>query len=184
MSSQRNTPNHGPSALEPQGIGTSHGRISIYAAPKPVLTHIQWSISEVLGRPYELRWDSQPLTPAMWRTHLSWNGTLGIGAKLASSLRGWHYLQFEIYEAAINGSDGSIYLYTSDLGLFRGNIGPHGDIMINEHQLQSIVNRNLKESDICEEIEKLLGKPWNDSLEPYRRLEIDGIDEIAGRLSV
>jgi hypothetical protein len=56
--------------------------------------------------------------------------------------------------------------------------------MINEHQLQMILHGNIKESDICEEIEKLLGKPWNDDLEPFRRIERDGYDEVAGRISV
>jgi hypothetical protein len=43
---------------------------------------------------------------------------------------------------------------------------------------------NLKDHDICEEIERLLGKPWNEALEPFRRIEIDGCDDIADRLSV
>lgn len=184
MSSQSKKPLGGPSALEPFGIGTSHGRISIYSAPKVVLSHIQWSINDALGSPHNLRWDPQPITPATWRTHLNWNGVLGTGAKLASALRGWHYLNFEIYEAATNGSDGSLYMHTPELGLFRANIGPHGDIMINEHQLQSALMTNLKDRDICEEIERLLGKPWNDQLEPFRRIEIDGCDDIADRLSV
>jgi hypothetical protein len=184
MSSRNKKPSSSPSALEPLGIGISHGRISIYSAPKVVLSHIQWSISDELGSPHNLRWDPQPLVPTTWRTHLSWNGLLGTGAKLASALRGWHYLNFEIYEAAGNGSDGSLYMHTPDLGLFRANIGPHGDIMINENQLQNVLNINLKDRDICEEIETLLGKPWNEELEPFRRIEIDGCDDLADRISV
>ncbi|MFM8844107.1 MAG: DUF3145 family protein [Actinomycetota bacterium] len=184
MSSQSKKPVNGPNTLEPRGIGNSHGRISIYSAPKVVLSHIQWSVSDALGRPHALRWDPQPLAPASWRTHLSWSGALGTGAKLASALRGWHYVAFEIYEAAANGSDGSIYLFTSELGLFRGNIGPHGDIMVNEHQLQNLLSGTIKDRDICEEIEKLVGKPWNDVLEPFRRIEIDGCENAAARISV
>jgi hypothetical protein len=184
MSSQSKKTKIGPRPLEPLGIGVSHGQISIYSAPKAVLAHVQWSINEVLGKPHELSWQIQPLAVGTWRANLSWNGLLGTGAKLASALRGWHYLKFEIYEAAMNGSDGSLYLFTTDLGLYRSNVGPHGDIMINEHQLQMILHGNIKESDICEEIEKLLGKPWNDDLEPFRRIERDGYDEVAGRISV
>ena len=184
MSSRSKKQPTGPSALEPLGIGTSHGRISIYSAPKVVLSHIQWSVNDQLGSPHNLRWDLQPLVPTTWRTHLSWNGVLGTGAKLASALRGWHYLNFEIYEAAANGSDGSLYMHTPDLGLFRANIGPHGDIMINENQLQNVLHINLKDRDICEEIEKLLGKPWNEALEPFRRVEIDGCDDLADKISI
>ena len=184
MSSRSKKSLNGPSALEPIGIGTSHGRISIYSAPKVVLSHIQWSLSDVIGTPQHLRWDPQPLIPASWRTHLSWNGSLGAGAKIASALRGWHYLKFEVYEAASHGSDGSLYMFTSELGMFRGNVGPHGDIMINEHQLHNVLNSNLRVHDICEEIEKLIGKPWNEVLEPFRRIEIDGCEEATAKISV
>ena len=184
MSSQSKKAINGARPLEPIGIGVSHGHIAIYSAPKAVLTHIQWSINEVLRKPHELSWQIQPLKVGTWRAQLSWNGLLGTGAQLASALRGWHYLKFEIYEAASNGSDGSLYMFTTELGLFRSNIGPHGDIMINEHQLQKVINGNIKESDVCEEIENLLGKPWNDDLEPFRRIESDGYDEVAGRVSV
>ena len=69
-------------------------------------------------------------------------------------------------------------------GLFRANIGPHGDIMVNEHQLHTLISAHIKESDVCIEIEKLLGAPWNETLEPFRRIEIDGIDENVGKISV
>ena len=177
-------PSVGPQALEPIGIGSTHGRITIYSSPKAVTTHVAWSINDVLGRVHELRWNPQPLVPATWRTSLSWNGLIGSGARLASALRNWHYLTFEIYEAALHGSDGSLYMFTPELGLFRGNIGPHGDIMVNEHQLHTLISAHIKESDVCIEIEKLLGAPWNETLEPFRRIEIDGIDENVGKISV
>jgi hypothetical protein len=75
-------------------------------------------------------------------------------------------------------------MFTPELGLFRTNIGPHGDIMINEHQLNSALMNSMKEGGIVDEIEKMLGKSWNESLEPFRRLEIDGVDEMAGKISV
>ena len=167
----------GPNALEPTGIGSTHGRITIYSSPKAVTTHVAWSINEILGRVHELRWSPQPLIPVTWRTSLSWNGHIGSGARLASALRNWHYLTFEIYEAALHGSDGSLYMFTPELGLFRANIGPHGDIMVNEHQLHTLISAHIKESDVCIEIEKLLGAPWNEVLEPFRRIEIDGIED-------
>ena len=184
MSSQSKKSSNGPEPLEPRGIGVTHGHIAIYSAPKAVLAHVQWSINEVLGKPHELTWQIQPLMVGTWRTQFSWNGLLGSGAKLASALRGWHYLKFEIYEAAMKGSDGSLYMFTTELGLFRSNVGPHGDIMINEHQLNMALSSSLKESEIVGSIEKILGKPWNESLEPFRKIEIDGVDEMAGRISV
>ena len=175
---------HQPLELSPIGIGHSHGSLSIFSAPRAVITHVQWSISDVLGRPEKLNWQTQPLIAGTYRTHVSWSGNLGTGATLASVLRGWHYLHFEVYEAAQNGSDGSLFMFTPDLGLFRANIGPHGDIMINEHQIMSTISKNLRECDVLTELEKIIGKPWNDALEPFRRIEIEGVDEDAGRISV
>ena len=177
-------PSVGPQALEPIGIGSAHGRIAIYSAPRAVTTHVAWSINDALERPNELGWQPQPLLPGTWRTSLAWNGLIGTGARLASALRSWHYLHFEIYEASLHGSDGSLYMFTPDLGLFRANIGPHGDIMVNEHQLHKVISSHLKESDVCNQIEKLLGSPWNEVLEPFRRIEIDGTEDLVGRISV
>lgn len=56
--------------------------------------------------------------------------------------------------------------------------------MINEHQLNNLLSNLIKESEVVAEIEKMLGKEWNEHLEPYRKIEIDGVDEVAGRLSV
>jgi hypothetical protein len=56
--------------------------------------------------------------------------------------------------------------------------------MINEHQLNYVLSNYIKESEVVVEIEKILGKQWNESLEPYRKIEIDGLDEVAGRISV
>jgi hypothetical protein len=172
------------SLLHPIGIGPTHGRIHIYSAPKPVLSHINWSLNEVLGAPIELKWSPQPLAVGTWRVAIAWHGSFGAGARIASALRGWHYLRFEVYESALNGSDGSLFMFTPELGLYRANVGPHGDIMMSEYQVTNAISANLKESDVISQLERLLGKPWDQSLEPFRQIEIDGIDDCAGRISV
>ena len=170
--------------LNPTGIGPTHGHLSIFSAPKSVLTHLQWSLGESLGAPVKLVWNPQRLIPGTWCTTLSWNSSLGAGARIASTLRGWHYLNFEVYEAATNGSDGSLYLFTPELGLFRANVGPHGDIMISEHQIVSSIFSNVRQDELVADLERVLGKPWHDALEPFRRAQIDGVETPAGRISV
>ena len=95
-----------------------------------------------------------------------------------------HYLKFEIHETAANGSDGSLFMYTPELGIFYANVGPHGDVMINENQIQSIIRENISEVDVIEKLERTIGKPWDDYLEPFRRAtkEIDDAESI--RISV
>jgi hypothetical protein len=75
-------------------------------------------------------------------------------------------------------------MFTPELGLYRANVGPHGDIMMSEYQVTNAISANLKESDVISQLERLLGKPWDQSLEPFRQIEIDGIDDCAGRISV
>lgn len=170
--------------LSPKGMSPSHGRTAIYSAPKAVLTNVQWSLSEAIGNPITLNWQPQTLVPGTWRTSFSWNSDLGAGARIASTLRGWHYLNFEVYEAALNGTDGSLFLFTPELGLFRATIGVHGDILLNEHQILSAMKSNAKDEDLESNLEKMLGVPWHEAIEPFRRLEIDGEQNYAGRLSV
>jgi hypothetical protein len=158
--------------------------VEIYSAPKAVLTHIQWSLSDAIGHPVDINWSRQPLRSGTWKSSISWSSSLGAGARIATTLRGWHYLNFEVYEAALNGSDGSIFLFTPELGLFRANIGPHGDIVLNEHQISNAMKTSLQEGELTSNLERMLGVPWHESLEPFRRVEIDGAESTADKISV
>lgn len=159
--------------LGPVGFGPSHGHLYIYSAPRAVLQHIQWSIAEVLKCPISINWEPQPLAPATFRSEISWQGVIGTGAQLTSTLKGWHYLTFELHEAAVNGSDGSIYMFTPELGLFHGTVGPHGDLMINENQVRRVLAINGRDSDALIEIERLLGVKWDEHLEAFRHARDD-----------
>jgi hypothetical protein len=45
----------------------------------------------------------------------------------------------------------------------------HGDIMIPEDRLKAaVVKSSLGDTTLVVEIEKLLGRPWDDELEPFR----------------
>ena len=74
------------------GFGPAHGYLYLHVAPRAVAKHLEWSISEVLGYPVSLNWQPQTLQPGTLRAELSWSSLIGSGSKLASSLKGWHYL--------------------------------------------------------------------------------------------
>ena len=169
--------------IGPSGFGPSSGSLIIHSAPKAVLSHVQWSIAEVIGSPISIHWEKQHLAPACFRTELNWRGVVGTGSKLVSTLRGWHYLIFELHESAGNGSDGSLYMFAPELGLFHGTVGPHGDLMINENQIKRVLKENSKPIEMYDAIERLLGKEWDEFLEPFREKAFneDGLD---ARLSV
>jgi hypothetical protein len=126
-------------------------------------------VGGVLGSAVSLEWTPQPAQAGTYRAEYSWLGDPGTAAAVASSLRGWNHLRFEITEEASAGTEGSRYSYTPELGVFHAVTGIHGDIMIPEDRLKAVVVRAaLGETTLEVEIDKLLGKPWDDELETFR----------------
>jgi hypothetical protein len=74
-------------------------------------------------------------------------------------------------------------MFTPELGLFRATVSPTGDLVINENQIQKVLSENLSPTFAVEEIENLLGKKWDEALDPYRHLAMGG-EDIDARLSV
>jgi hypothetical protein len=169
--------------LSEVGIGPAHGYLHIYSAPRVVAKHIEWGVAEVLGYPVSMNWQSQRLVPGSVTADLSWSALVGSGAKLASTLRGWHYLTFEVYESAGIQGEGSLFMFTPEHGLFHGNVGMTGNLLIDENQMRSVLRENLKNIDLVEELEKLMGKKWDIALEPFR-FNRDGDSASADRISV
>ena len=170
--------------IEPIGIGPSFGSLIIYSAPRAVTRHIEWTISNLLGLPTSLKWNSQPLEPSRMWCALTWRAAEGTAARMASELAGWHYLKFELQETSSNAAENSLYMFIPELGIFRGAVGPHGDLMINENQINSILRNSRREIDLVTEIEKSLGKPWDEELECYRRAIAEDGEGVRDRLSV
>jgi hypothetical protein len=82
---------------------------------------------------------------------------------------GWQRIRFEITEDASPGADGTRHAYTPSLGAFTAVVGANGDILIPEDRLRAALARSAQgETELEAEIAKLLGKPWDDELEPFR----------------
>jgi hypothetical protein len=131
--------------------------------------HVEWAVAGVLGVQVKFDWTSQPIAPAQWRTELSWQGEAGTAAELASALRAYQ-VRFEVTEEPCAGHEGSRFSCTPTLGVFHAVIGVHGDIMINEDRLRAAVLRSVEteDCDLSDEIDLMLGQPWDDELEPFR----------------
>jgi hypothetical protein len=100
---------------------------------------------------------------------MSWQGSPGLAAALASALRGWLHLRFEVTEEPSPGHEGARYSYTPALGVFHAVIGVHGDIMIPEDRIKAAVAKaTVGEVDLEKELRRLVGGPWDDELEPFR----------------
>lgn len=148
---------------------TTRGVLYVHSAPRALCPHVEWAVAGVLGARLSLDWIKQPASPGTWRSELSWQGEPGAASKLASALRGWHLLRYEVTAEPAAGTEGERYSSTPDLGIFHAVTGVHGDILIPEDRLRAAVDRAGRgESELSAEIARLLGKPWDDELEPFR----------------
>lgn len=109
------------------------------------------------------------MAPGTWRSEFSWRGEAGTASKLASALRGWQLLRFEVTAEPCATAEGERYSATPELGIFHAVTGIHGDILIPEDRLRAALARSKSgETDLEAELAKLLGKPWDDELESFR----------------
>lgn len=148
---------------------TTRGVLYVHSAPRALCPHVEWAVAGVLGVRVSLDWVRQPASPGTWRAEFSWQGQAGIASRLASALRGWQQLRFEATAEPSSGAEGERYSSTPGLGIFHAVTGIHGDILIPEDRLRAALARSqADETDLEAEIARLLGKPWDDELEPFR----------------
>lgn len=147
----------------------TRGVLYVHSAPSALCPHVEWAVGGVLGVSVNLEWIPQPAQSGTYRAELSWTGAVGAAAAITSALRGWNHLRFEITEEPSSGTEGSRYSFTPELGVFHAVTGVHGDILIPEDRLKaSVVKAALGDTTLMLEIDKLLGKPWDDELETFR----------------
>ncbi len=147
----------------------TRGVFYVHSAPSALCPHIEWAVGGVLGAPTSLHWTLQPAQPGTYRAELSWTGEAGAAAAITSALRGWNHLRFEITEEPTPATEGARYSFTPDLGVFHAVTGLHGDILIPEDRLKAaVVKAAVGDTTLVLEIDKLLGKPWDDELETFR----------------
>ena len=145
----------------------TRGVLYVHSAPSALCPHIEWAAGGVLGVAVSLEWTPQPAQAGTYRAEYSWSGD--VGTALASAMRGWNHLRFEVTEEPTASSEGARYSCTPELGIFHAVTGVHGDILIPEDRLKAaVVKAALGDTTLLNEIDKLLGKPWDDELETFR----------------
>jgi hypothetical protein len=147
----------------------TRGVVFVHSAPAALCPHVEWAIAGVLGDHVGLDWTPQPAQPAAYRAELSWQGAAGTGARLASAMRGWEQVRYEITEEASAGGEGERYSYTPTLGIFHAVMGLHGDIVVPEDRLRfAMIEAEQGNAPLAPALEQLLGKAWDDELESFR----------------
>ena len=150
-------------------MSTTRGVLYIHSTPSALCPHIEWAVGGVFGAPVRLDWIAQPAERASYRTEYSWTGPVGTAAKLASAIKGWQRIRFEVTEERTNSSEAERYSYTPKLGIFRATTGLHGDIMVSEERIRkATVTAALGGKDLVAALDELLGGPWDAELEPFR----------------
>ncbi|MGH1562538.1 DUF3145 domain-containing protein [Mumia sp. DW29H23] len=147
----------------------TRGVLYVHSAPSALCPHVEWAVAGVLGAPASLAWSPQPAEQGTYRCEVSWQGGAGLAATLASALRGWDRLRFEVTEEPTSRSEGVRFSSTPSLGVFHAVIGLHGDIMVPEERLKAAMAKaSLGTATLEDELGLLLGRPWDDELEAFR----------------
>jgi hypothetical protein len=94
---------------------------------------------------------------------------VGSGAALASALRGWEHLRFEVTEDASPGVDGGRFMHTPDLGVFYSAMDTLGNTVVPEDRIVYALEVAAGDpEEISRELRLALGRAWDEELEPFR----------------
>ena len=94
----------------------------------------------------------------------------GAAAELASSLRSWHYLNFEVIENTDNG--GELFRCTPELGIHHAVVDQTGAVVLTENQLNAVLKNTFDEEGIREAIADLFGSSWEFALDRFRSVDL------------
>jgi hypothetical protein len=158
------------------------GRIDIYSAPAALLQHIEWGLNQYLGGANEPNWVNQPLAPGFKACAVEYQSNTPLAAKLVTALIKWRYLRFEITEQFNKTGDATLYRITPDLGLHQASLASNGDVVLNEHQVNQIINNAPSHKKLQVDLEKALGNQWESELEPFRLALASGSSEILSNI--
>lgn len=148
---------------------TARGVLYVHSAPRALCPHIEWAAGRALDRAVNFNWDDQPVLRGAQRAEYYWEGPQGTGAKLASALRGWEHLRYEVTEDAGLGTDGGRWMHTPDLGVFFAQTDTVGNVVIPEDRIRyamELAGSNALE--LHRELRLALGQAWDDELEAFR----------------
>ena len=151
------------------------GLVVIHSAPTALRQHIEWGLNSLLGEPQNIFWRDQPLAPGTVRTTLEFRAPRGTAPKIATALKNWHYLRFEVSEHGAYG--GEIFRCTPELGIHRATIDSVGTILVSEDVIRKAM-AHYDDLEVRENLELALGSQWDEALEPFRGVDLQEIQRL------
>ncbi|MGH3545193.1 MAG: DUF3145 domain-containing protein [Mycobacteriales bacterium] len=146
----------------------ARGVLYVHSCPAAVTPHVEWAVARVLGVPARLGWSPQGADSALLRAECEWSGTAGTAGQLASALRSWGMLRFEVTEDPGTGVDGERISHIPGHGTHRTAMSANGDVLISEDRLRAVMAQARNYDSLKHGLQQLLGSAWDAELEPYR----------------
>ena len=148
----------------------ARGVLFVHSSPRALCPHVEWAAGRALGDAVNFTWAEQPALPGSQRAEYYWEGEPGTGATLASALRGWDHLRFEVTEDAGRGTVGGRWLHTPELGIFYAQTDTVGNVVVPEDRIRSAMDSaGANAIELHRKLRLALGQAWDDELEPYRQ---------------
>lgn len=154
-------------SLEPKEV---RGFLYIYSAPRSFCLPTNWALSEIFKCEVQLDWNNQELIPNYFSSEFNWVGPTGLCARIVSNLSRWGKLRLEAIQEPCNNMPGERFAVTPELGIFRAEMNSTCETILTESKIKAGIERSKQEKESVEsELFFMLGKPWDDDLEPFRR---------------
>jgi hypothetical protein len=146
------------------------GELKLYSCPKYLCQQVEWAVYEIIKTKFELKWTIQNIAPSTLSTNLVWKGPMSLGPKIVSVLSKWPKIRLEIIQENTEKNFAERYCLSPNLGIFRAEMNSLGETVINESRLKAALQRSRMEEEPFEvELAFLLGTPWDEDLEPFRK---------------
>ena len=156
------------SRIEPALAPATRGVCYVHDAARAFCKPLEWALSEVLGYEALLHWTPQPVAPGRLRAECSWVGRAGTGLRLVQALQQVPGLRFEVTEEPTASTEGERFAFTPRLGMFRGHMSAHGDLLVNEERIRNVLASTDDPRALRNSFELLLGAAWDAELEAFR----------------
>ena len=147
----------------------ARGMLFVHSSQRALCPHVEWAAGRAIGTAVNFDWVEQPVLPGTMRAEFSWTGEPGTGARIASALRGWEQLRFEVSEDPGLGSDGARWMHTPELGVYYAQTDSAGNLVVPEDRIRYAMEiAAFDAGELHRELRIALGQAWDDELEPFR----------------